>query len=270
MNRALFAAVALMAGLSAASLLSESAGGDSLLLPPAVTLNGRTNRLGLPGTAPKPITLILEGKIAEPNAAEGRPPPLATLSLQFDKAGAIFTKGLPICRPHRGSPDWEWTGCEQARVGHGEVEIETRVPGFPAFHSRNEMQIYNGAPQDGRPVFIYKVLAHMPPPTTFVTAGVVEPSQGKYGTQTTIAIPKLADGYGSLIGFRAEIGRSWTFHGREYSLLMANCPRGSLSATDAFDFPNGYKSRGGIVRRCGPKRPTRPRATEMMAVARTR
>ncbi len=79
----------------------------------------------------------------------------------------------------------------------------------------------------------------MPAATTFITSGVIERGYGKFGTQTTIPIPKIVNGEGSLTGFQAKVGKTWTYRGRRVSLLSARCPRGSLFAHAELEFVTG-------------------------------
>ncbi len=249
--------LAVAACLLATGLLNASAFGTtlvSLLLPPGASLAGRTSPLRLANTAPTPITLTLKGKTFNAEAPEKRPPPLKSISLQFDKNGAIFTRGLATCRPP-WNPDVGWSPrCPEALVGHGEVEFEIQSPEEPTpLRTQSPLLIYNGAPHDGRPVLIYSVYSHVPAATTFITSGVIERAHGKFGTQTTIPIPKIVSGEGSLTAFQAKIGKTWTYRGRRVSLLSAHCPRGSLFAHAELEFVTGVSAAGEIEQACGQK-----------------
>jgi hypothetical protein len=151
--------------------------------------------------------------------------------------------------------DVEWLkGCEKALVGHGEVEIDLAgEPESLPYPVQAPMQIFNGAPEGGRPVLIYRVYAHMPPPTVFLTKGVIETGRGRFGTKTTIPIPTIAADRGSIVGFRATLGTAWTYRGRKLDLLSAACPRGELSAHAELAFVSGQVFQGEIVRPCGVK-----------------
>lgn len=249
-RRRLFGAIALVAGLLAVVSMTGTAAGVSILMPPSVELSGKTNRRHLPPATPRPITLSLVGKISEPGAEERRPPPVTKLSMRFDRAGTISTEGLPSCRPV-GSPDFEWSRCAKALVGKGKVEIEVSLPGHPSYRTEGALEVFNGLPKGGDPVFIYKVLARLPAPATFVTSGVIERDHGKFGTQTTVEVPTVASGYGSLVGFRVRIGKAWRYEGKRVSLLSASCPTGKLSAAGEFEFSTGLQTRGTIEEPCG-------------------
>jgi hypothetical protein len=231
-----------------------SALGASILLPLwQVRLSGKTSPLRISKRTPKPITLTLEGTISNSEAPEEPSPALKSLSLQFDRGGAIFTKGLATCRPPELSvPDIGWGArCPEALVGRGDADFEIDVPEEPSFRTEAPMEIFNGAPENGHPVLIYKVVAHVPATVTYITSAAIEKGHGRFGTQTKIPIPSIVRGEGSLIGFRAQIGKAWTYKGRKVSLLSARCPKGSLVANAEFDFVNGNTALGGLEQKCG-------------------
>src|SRR3954447_523742 len=117
-RRSALLALIAIAGLFSAGFLSASAiGGISILLPPSAELRGKVNPSTLPRTTAKPITLSLEGRISELGSG-ARPPALETLSLQFDKNGAIFTKGLETCKWGPISELSIVQVCRKALVGH--------------------------------------------------------------------------------------------------------------------------------------------------------
>ena len=113
------------------------------------------------------------------------------------------------------------------------------------------MLIFNGPPKGKNPVLIIHVYADVPAPTTFVTTGEISKAHGKYGTATSIQIPTIVGGQGSLTGFEATIGKTWKVKGKKQSLLKADCPTGSLFAHGEFDFTNGTQLSGEIAKSCG-------------------
>src|SRR5262249_43496159 len=113
----------------AVGLLSGSALGLSIYGPVGVELDGKTSRTRFPALTPMPTFMTLEGKFSEAAGTGARVPAVRTISLQFDKAGAIFTKGLPTCRwPPPDDLRLEYSRpqrlpqrayCESSLVGHG-------------------------------------------------------------------------------------------------------------------------------------------------------
>ena len=234
-------------GLFSASALAQII---SLGLPPVLTFAGKTSPSKLPGKSPKPIRLILDGTISNAEAPEERPLALSSLSLKFDRNGAIFTKGLATCRiPVLEDVDMV-RACRKALIGHGEVEFEIKPPESPAFRTEGSMLIYNGAPQSGHPALVFRAYAHVPAATTFLTSAPIEEARGRFGTQTTIPIPKIVSGAGSLTGFRVEIGKSWIYKGRRVNLLSARCPRGRLAGYSEFEFVDGQLGKGEVGENC--------------------
>ena len=243
-----------VAGLISAALLSVSALGVTIVTSSSVELVGEIKPSKLPRATRRPFTATLEGKF--PGSGNGaRPTAVKTLSLQFDREGAIFTKGLPICKL---SPISEFSlahVCQKALVGHGEFEVKVEPPEQPAFHAEAPMGIFNGPPQEGHPVLIYEAYIHIPAATTFITSGVIRGDTGRYGTQTAIPIPKFVSGAGSLTGFRATIGKAWSYQGKKVSLLAARCRKGDLLVHDEIEYVDGNEHEGDVEMPCTPAGP---------------
>jgi hypothetical protein len=248
----LAAALAALAALTA--LAVAAAAGDTVRAGDLiVTIDGSVSPTKLPKGAPAPITLKVSGSI---KTADGsHVPALKTLALQFDRHGHIYTKGLPTCNPAKLQSTLTAqakAACGPALVGTGRVSAEIAFPEQAPFNASGPLLIFNGAPKGGDPVLIFHVHANVPAPTTFVTAGVISPAHGKYGTSTLIAIPTIVGGQGSLTSFEATIHKAWTYQGQRQSLLLASCPTGSLFAHGEFDFADGTKIAGNVARPCTP------------------
>jgi hypothetical protein len=218
-----------------------------------IEIEGSISPKKLSKKTPTPITLNVSGSIKSTNPAEKRPPALSTLALEFDKHGAINTKGLATCevgKLQNTVTKQAEQACPSALVGKGKVEAEIKLPEQEAFAANGPLLIFNGKPQGGKPVLIFHVYANVPAPTTFVTSGVISKAHGKYGTSTLIKIPTIVGGQGSLTSFSAKIQKSWTSKGKKQNLLTATCPSGHLFAHGAFSFVNGTEISGEIVKSC--------------------
>ncbi len=181
---------------------------------------------------------------------------LKILSLQFDKNGSVFTKGLPTCKYGQLTNTLTAAAqkaCGKALIGTGKVEAELQFPGAAKQPAKGTLLIFNGAPQGGKPVFLQHAYINSPVSTTVVTKAVIGKAHGKYGTSTTIDTPPLAGGYASLTSFTAKIAKSWTYKGQRVSLLQAKCPTGHLFAHGDFTFVNGDSLHGDVVKSCTPK-----------------
>jgi hypothetical protein len=217
-----------------------------------IQVEGKITPSKLPKSKPAPITLHLEGHIKTTN---GEPvPALKTLNLQFDKHGSIYTKGLPTCTTGKlqaTTTQAALKACKSSLVGKGKATAEVYLPEQAPFSAEGPMLIFNGPPKGHNPVLIIHVYADVPAPTTFVTTGEISKAHGKYGTATSIQIPTIVGGQGSLTSFEATIGKTWKVGGKKQSLLTADCPTGSLFAHGEFDFTNGTQLSGEIAKPCG-------------------
>jgi hypothetical protein len=225
----------------------------SIPVPSEVGLEGGVTPRTLPRKNRKPVTLTLKGSV-HPGTDE-KPVGFKALTFEFDRDGAIFTKGLPTCTPPPGIPDVGWgESCQAALVGHGKVYFDVRIPKSAPFPVTAPLEIFNGAPQHGHPVLIYKVFAHVPAATTYFTSAAIEPDRGRFGAKTTIRVPTIVGGHGALTKFSARIGRTWTYRGRKVSLLSARCSKGSLALRAHMDLTDGTAGTGELTQPCSPKR----------------
>jgi hypothetical protein len=242
------------AAMALAALIVSSAMGDTVKTPEMeIFIEGGITPKKLSKKTPTPITLNIEGSIKNLKEPTERPPALSTLALEFDKHGAINTKGLPTCsvsKLQNTTTQAAEKACKPSLVGKGEVEAKIKFPEQAEFPAKGPLLIFNGTPQGGKPVLIFHVYADVPAPTTFVTSGVISKGHGKYGTSTLIQIPTIVGGQGSLTAFQAKIQKSWTYKGKKQSLLTATCPTGQLFAHGAFDFANGTSISGEIIKPC--------------------
>ncbi|HEX7059824.1 MAG TPA: hypothetical protein VF176_08245 [Solirubrobacterales bacterium] len=206
-------------------------------------------------SAPTPIALTVSGSIKSNDGSH--PAALRTLSLQFDRHGHIFTKGLPTCNPGKLQAtltSQAKKACSKALIGTGRVSAEIALNEQAPFNASGPLLIFNGPPKGGKPVLVFHVHANVPAPTTFVTSGVIGKGSGKYGTDTEIAIPTIVAGQGSLTSFDAKIPKkTWTYKNRKQSLLTASCPSGHLYAHGDFAFADGTRISGNVVKSCTPK-----------------
>ncbi|HXF30243.1 MAG TPA: hypothetical protein VN522_01895 [Solirubrobacterales bacterium] len=218
-----------------------------------VEIEGGITPTKLPKKEKAPITLQVGGSIKSDDGSH--PAALKSLKLEFDKNGELNTKGLPTCTVGKLISTLTAQAkqlCGKALVGTGTVTAEIAFPEQAPFSASGPLLIFNGAPKGGKQVLIFHVHANVPAPTTFVTTAVISKQGGRFGTKAEIAIPTITSGQGSLTGFKAKLGKSWTYKGQKQSLLLAQCPTGSLHARGEFLFADGTKGSGEVVRPCTP------------------
>jgi hypothetical protein len=218
-----------------------------------VKIEGGISPTKLPKNKKVPITLKVGGSIETVDGSH--PAALKSLQLEFDKNGELNTEGLPTCTVRKLESTLTAQAkqlCGGALVGTGRVTAEIAFPEQAPFSASGPLLIFNGAPKGGKQVLIFHVHANVPAPTTFVTTALISKIGGRFGTKAEIQIPTITSGQGSLTGFRATLGKSWTYKGKKESLLLAQCPTGSLHARGEFVFADGTKGSGEVVRACTP------------------
>jgi hypothetical protein len=224
----------------------------SIPVPSEVGLEGGVTPRTLRRKGRKPVTLTLKGSV-QPGTDE-KPVGFKALTFEFDKDGALFTKGLPTCT-YSPIPDIGWgSRCRRALVGHGKVSFDVRHPELAPFAVTAPLEIFNGIPQHGHPVLLYKVIAHTPATTTYFTSSLTEGDQRKFGTKATIRIPTIVSDYGAVTGFSSRIGKTWVYRGRKVSLLSARCSTGSLAMKADVEFTDGTAVTSELTQPCAAKR----------------
>jgi hypothetical protein len=216
------------------------------------TFGGGISPKKLPKKERGGLTLKLEGKLE--TVDKSHIPPVKTISLDFDKAGRLFTKGLPSCR--QGAIESTLTAqakkvCGKALVGTGRVTADIQFPEQAPFGAGGPLLIFN-ASKGNKQALLLHVHANVPAPTTFVVPVKIKKKGGKFGTNAFIRVPSITNGSGSVTSFRARIGKKWTYKRKRVNLLSAYCKTGSLFVHGDFAFP-GSKLSGTFTEGCTPK-----------------
>lgn len=216
-----------------------------------IGVQGSIHPVRLPKDTLAPIALEIGSTIKTSNGS--RVPVLNTISLEFNRHGAIDTNGIATCSVSKLQNTLTAQAeriCGSALVGTGTAAGEISLPEQPPFDASGPMLIFNGKPQGGQPVLIIHVYAHVPAPTTFVTTAVVKKASGKYGPSIRVRIPTIVGGQGSLISFNATL----------HKIVRADCPApGAVGgavfpfAKASFEFANGASASSDLVRECQVK-----------------
>ena len=126
-----------------------------------------------PTTLPKhetaPITLHGEGKIGTTDGS--LPPILNTLTVWFDKHGAVVTKGLPYCTKGKLAATTTATArkvCAGSIVGEGHGTALIAFPEQRPFKASSPITLFNAAPHDGNPTVLAHAYLSVPAPTTYI------------------------------------------------------------------------------------------------------
>jgi hypothetical protein len=251
------------------TVLSASVVGSVLLLVAAASAFAIVLRAGnivitadggfSPTTLPKhsfaPIRLHGHGRIATSDGS--LPPILKTITIWFDRHGAVETRGLPVCTAAKlantTTPQARRL-CPGAIVGTGFGKAVVNFPEQGPIPASSPITIFNAPPKHGNPTVLAHAHLTVPAPTTFVVPIEIQRvHDGRYGFKTVAEIPKIAGGYGTPIYGRLSIGREWTYRGKTLSYANASCPDGRLQAKGRFDFKDGTRLQGTLLRPCTGK-----------------
>jgi hypothetical protein len=209
-----------------------------------------------PTTLPKhktaPITLYGEGKIGTSDGS--LPPILKTLTVWYDKHGAVVTKGLPYCTKNKLAATTSATArkvCAGSIVGEGHGTAVIAFPEQRPFKASSPITIFNAAPHNGNPTVLAHAYLSVPAPTTYIVPVEIQKvHNGPYGFRTEAKIPQIAGGAGIPLEGSLTIGKKWTFKGQKLSYVNASCPAGKLQAKVETEFTNATILNGTIIKHC--------------------
>jgi hypothetical protein len=183
-----------------------------------------------------------------------RPSPLRTLTLEFDKHGAVETRGLPKCSKGRlvaTTTKQARKLCPGAIVGTGFGTGVVELPEQRPIEVSSPLTLFNGPVVHGNPSVLGHAHIDYPGPTTYVILIEVQKvHHGRYGFKTVANFPKLVNGYGSPTSGHLTIGREWKWHGKRLSYANARCADGRLQAKAEFTFEDGSFVQGTVFKPC--------------------
>jgi hypothetical protein len=247
---ALFAAVL---ALAATALLIASASAIRLTAGDlVVTAGGGFSPKALPPDHFAPIEIHGGGKLS--TVSGDFPPVLKTITIEYDKHGAVQTNGLPICTKGKLSNTTVTAArhnCPGAIVGKGFGRATVVFPDSKPIPASSPITVFNGPKKHGQYTVIGHAYTTVPAPTTFIVPVVIQKiHEGRYGYRTTINIPPIAGGYGIPIAGHVKVDRKWTYKKHRYSFVNASCPDGHLQARGKFDFNDGTVLSGTFTNTC--------------------
>lgn len=217
-----------------------------------ITANGGFAPTALPKKQNAPIRIHGSGSIK--TASGALPPILETLTFEFDKHGAVQTKGLEACTAAKlqsRTVAAARKACPNAIVGEGTGHATVVFPEQRAVPISSPITLFNGPKVGGNDTVIAHAYVKIPVPVALVVPIVIERiHKGAYGYRTEATIPKIAGGAGIPISASIRIGRRWTFRGRKYSYLNARCEVGHFDAKGSFFFKDGTALHAEFLRPC--------------------
>jgi len=217
-----------------------------------IIANGGFTPTTLPKHENAPIKLYGSAKFTTIDGT--RPSPLRRLMIEFDKHGAVETRGLPKCSLKKLEATTTKTArklCDGAIVGTGFGTALVELPEQKGIKASSPLTLFNGPQRNGNPTVLGHAHLDYPAPTTYVILIEIEKiNNGRYGFRTVANFPRIVNDYGSPLSGNLKIGREWTYKGKRLSYANAHCADGRLQAHAEFSFKNGDAVDGTVFRPC--------------------
>ena len=217
-----------------------------------ITADGGFTPTTLPKKGYAPIKLYGYGKVSTDDGS--LPPVTDTVTVWFDKHGAVETKGLPVCTPGKLAATTVPQArklCPGAIVGKGLGKAVVAFPEQAPIPAASAITLFNARPKNGNPVVLAHAHLKVPAPATFVVPIEIQKvNAGRYGFKTVAKIPKIAGGSGIPLYARLKVGREWKFKGKTLSFANAGCPDGRLQAKVQVTFKDDTVLNGSIFKKC--------------------
>jgi hypothetical protein len=206
----------------------------------------------LPKTKNAPIKLF--GSATFKTIDGSRPSPLRRLVLEFDKHGAVETRGLEKCSMGKlvaTTTKQARQLCPGAIVGEGFGTALVELPEQRPIKASSPLTLFNGPIKHGNPTVLGHAHIDYPGPTTYVILIEIQKiHHGRYGFKTVADFPRIVNDYGSPISGHLTIGREWKYKGKTLSYANAHCADGRLQAKAQFSFKDGSFVQGTVFKPC--------------------
>jgi len=184
------------------------------------------------------------------------PPALRSVILNFDRAGRLSTRGLPVCRPAQidgVGPRLARRRCGKALVGTGTISALVTLPGA-GVTVRSPLSIFNGPRVGGAPTAVAHAHATVPRRETYVVVIPIERRHGTFGYRATVNLPEIQGGLGILSHIKAKIGRTYRARNSQRSYIAARCADGVFETRGRFTFADGTVIEGSVYKACNVAR----------------
>lgn len=217
-----------------------------------IVANGGFTPTTLPKRENAPIKLYGSAKFETTDGT--RPSPLRQIVIEFDKHGAVETRGLQKCSMGKLVATTTKTArklCPDAIVGTGFGTALVELPEQRGIEASSPLTLFNGPVKHGNPTVLGHAHIDYPGPTTYVILIEIQKiHHGRYGFKTVADFPRIVNDYGSPISGHLTIGREWMYKGQRLSYANAHCADGRLQAKAQFSFKDGSFVEGTVFKPC--------------------
>jgi hypothetical protein len=208
--------------LSAQSLVSADviSGGNY-----RVHFSGSITPDKLPRVGSQAISVSVKGAVQQ---LAGPPAPaLREFTVSINRHARLSLRGLPVCPLSRikgSSTTQALNRCRDALVGSGQFTAHINVPDQAPFPSAGRLLVFNSSYR-GHSALLGHVYGTQPLPTALdMYFRLRQEQKGTFGLTLTATLPDVGEEWGYVTGFEVSLGRSYLFHGRQRSVLVAGCP----------------------------------------------
>jgi hypothetical protein len=217
-----------------------------------ITADGGFTPTTLPKHENAPIKLYGHAKFGTVDGT--RPSPLRRLVIEFDKHGAVETRGLEKCSMGKLVATTTKAArrfCPEAIVGKGFGTALVELPEQPGIEASSPLTLFNGPVKHGNPTVLGHAHIDYPGPTTYVILIEIQKiNHGRYGFKTVANFPRIVNDYGSPISGNLTIGKTWKYRGETLSYANAHCADGRLQAKAQFTFKDDSFVEGTVFKPC--------------------
>jgi hypothetical protein len=223
-----------------------------------VAFNSSIKPSNLPRQTRVPVAVRVAGDVwTEPETSP--PPQLRTITVEINRQGRLFDRGLSICNVGEIQPATERNArrvCGGAIVGSGHIAAQVSIPTQPLFAVKAKLLVFNGPRKNGHKLILAQAYARKPP-GAFVLTFRVSRQSGVFGTVMSTTLPPGTERWAYLTHFDMTLHRSYTYHDRERSYISAACaaPAGFDTivfplARATYGFADGRSLTTSVARSC--------------------
>ena len=220
-----------------------------------LTFNGGFTPKVLSKTQPTPISAVFEGAVKTLDGSH--PPALKEVVLEADKNTSIDVKGYPTCTAAKlQSQDSAHAKaiCRESILGSGTSNVEIQFPEQAPIPVSSPLTLFNGGERGGVVTLFVHAYITVPTPAAIVTTVKVSKiHNGRYGLESVATIPKIAGGSGSVTSFTLDVGKQFTYKGKQVSFISAKCPDGKIQVHGTAVFADGTRASAEVIRTCTGK-----------------
>lgn len=239
-----------VAGVAQGELARE----DNVLL----SFRGGITPKALPRSADAPVGVWVDSSVKATDGSDP-PPQLREITIAINKAGKLFSRGLPSCEIRRIQPSTMAAAekiCGAAIVGSGHVGVRIAFEKDHPFDFNAPLLAFNAKPRNGH----RRILAQAygaDPPSSFVLTFRLRRRPGVFGTVISTRLPRSARDWAYITHFDMKLQRRYMYRGRQRSFISARCaaPEGFPGtvypfAKASYRFATGTTASMTVVRNC--------------------